>query len=85
MVPCTQRSSLKCSLLRSKAQYLALMKHSVNRLVRQHVKAAYSSLAVRHVAEQIDKLYWNAAEPLLQEDEAIDDIPRHDADLTLDE
>ncbi|KAI9663827.1 MAG: hypothetical protein M1821_007317 [Bathelium mastoideum] len=57
----------------------------VNRLLRQHVKAAYSALAIRHVAEQIDKLYWNAAEPSLQSDEAVDGIPRRDADLTLDE
>ncbi|KAF2231719.1 hypothetical protein EV356DRAFT_518271 [Viridothelium virens] len=56
-----------------------------NRLLRQHVKAAYSSLAIRHVAEQIDKLYWNAAEPLLEQGEISDDLPRRDADLTLDE
>ena len=57
----------------------------VNRLLRQHVKATYSSLAIRHVAEQIDKLYWNAAEPILQDDEVPDDIPKRNADLTLDE
>ena len=33
---------------------------SVNRLIRRHNKAVYSSLAVRHVAEQIDTLYWEA-------------------------
>lgn len=36
---------------------------SVNRQLRRHTKAAYSSLAVRHVAEQIDQLYWDAAAP----------------------
>lgn len=57
----------------------------VNRLLRQHVKAAYSSLAIRHVAEQIDRLYWNAAEPSLNNQDDPNDIPRRDADLTSDE
>lgn len=35
----------------------------MNRQVRRHTKAAYPTLAVRHVAEQIDRLYWDAGEP----------------------
>ncbi|GME48561.1 glutamyl-tRNA reductase [Neofusicoccum parvum] len=37
----------------------------VNRLVRRHNKSAYPSLAIRHVAEQIDALYWAAGAPPL--------------------
>ncbi|KAI9709279.1 MAG: hypothetical protein M1820_003399 [Bogoriella megaspora] len=57
----------------------------VNRILRQHVKATYSSLAIRHVAEQIDKLYWNAAEPAGDEEQGSSDVPRRDADLTHDD
>ncbi|KAF1815618.1 hypothetical protein P152DRAFT_455335 [Eremomyces bilateralis CBS 781.70] len=32
----------------------------VNRILRRHNKSVYSSLSIQHVAEQIDKLYWNA-------------------------
>ncbi|KAF2462264.1 kinetochore Sim4 complex subunit Fta4 [Lineolata rhizophorae] len=37
----------------------------VNRLLRRHTKAVYSTLAIRHVAEQINKLYWDAGAPQL--------------------
>ncbi|KAF9630426.1 hypothetical protein BFW01_g988 [Lasiodiplodia theobromae] len=37
----------------------------VNRLLRRHTKSAYPSLAIRHVAEQIDALYWAAGAPPL--------------------
>ncbi|OMP87790.1 hypothetical protein BK809_0007880 [Diplodia seriata] len=37
----------------------------VNRLLRRHTKSAYPSLAIRHVAEQIDALYWTAGAPPL--------------------
>ncbi|KAF2102576.1 hypothetical protein NA57DRAFT_25135, partial [Rhizodiscina lignyota] len=41
----------------------------LNRQVRRHNKAAYSSLAIRHVAEQIDKLYWVTGAPILFDDD----------------
>ncbi|KAF2758423.1 hypothetical protein EJ05DRAFT_510352 [Pseudovirgaria hyperparasitica] len=41
----------------------------VNRELRRHSKSAYSSLAIRAVAEQIDNLYWRSAEPDAHDDE----------------
>lgn len=35
----------------------------VNTIARHHNRAVYSSQALRHVAEQIDALYWAAAAP----------------------
>ena len=35
----------------------------MNQTLRQHNKAAYSSQAVRHVAEQLDALYMADTEP----------------------
>lgn len=46
--------------LRQKAVDEALYK--LNALIKQHNKRAYSAPAVRHVAEQIDALYWGSAE-----------------------
>ncbi|KAF4314649.1 glutamyl-tRNA reductase [Botryosphaeria dothidea] len=37
----------------------------VNRQVRRYNKSAYPSLAIRHVADQIDALYWAAGAPPL--------------------
>ncbi|KAK4144157.1 kinetochore Sim4 complex subunit Fta4 [Dichotomopilus funicola] len=34
----------------------------LNHRLQQHVKRAYAPQATRHVAEQIDRLYWDAAE-----------------------
>jgi len=34
----------------------------VNRRIREHGRDAWSSIAVRHKAEQIDWLYWNETE-----------------------
>lgn len=42
-----------------------LTQRVVNRLLRRHTKSAYPSLAIRHVAEQIDALYWAAGAPPL--------------------
>jgi hypothetical protein len=36
--------------------------HKLNTQLRKHNKLAYGPQATRHVAEQIDKLYWNAGE-----------------------
>lgn len=53
--------------------------------MRRHTKAAYSSLAVRHVAEQIDRLYWDAAATDLEHgdyEEPDDGVLRVGDDLT---
>lgn len=46
--------------LRQKAIDEALLK--LNTLLKNHNKAAYGPQALRHVAEQVDRLYWNAGE-----------------------
>ncbi|KAJ9638923.1 hypothetical protein H2201_004551 [Coniosporium apollinis] len=58
----------------------------VNRLLRRHTKSAYSSIAIRHVAEQIDKLYWEAGAPEFYADEtpSQNGVKQYD-DLTSDE
>ena len=55
---------------------------SVNRLLKRHAKIVYSTLAIRHVAEQIDKLYWQSAAPVESQDRAEDDVLRQGDDLT---
>ncbi|EON64039.1 hypothetical protein W97_03269 [Coniosporium apollinis CBS 100218] len=58
----------------------------VNRLLRRHSKSAYSSIAIRHIAEQIDKLYWEAGAPDPHADEALSQSGiTPDDDLTSDE
>ena len=58
-----------------------------NEKVRRHNKTVYDRIAIRHVAEQIDELYWQAAEPydLLDGELYGEDILRQDDDLTSDE
>lgn len=34
--------------------------YKLNRLLKQHNKLSYGPQALRHVAEQVDRLYWNA-------------------------
>lgn len=34
-----------------------------NRILRRHNKATYPAISIRHVAEQIDRLYWDATIP----------------------
>lgn len=47
----------------------------MNRLLRRHNKSVYSSLAIRHVTEQIDKLYWDSGAPAgRNEDEDEEDM-----------
>ncbi|RFU33326.1 hypothetical protein B7463_g3001, partial [Scytalidium lignicola] len=46
--------------LRERAVDEALYK--LNRLLREHNKLSYGPQATRHVAEQIDRLYWSAGE-----------------------
>ena len=46
--------------LRAKAIDDAL--HKLNAQLKKHNKLAYGPQATRHVAEQIDRLYWNAGE-----------------------
>lgn len=40
-----------------------LRSNIVNSIVRHHNRAAYSFQALRHVAEQIDRLYWASGAP----------------------
>ncbi|KAF1986888.1 hypothetical protein K402DRAFT_376895 [Aulographum hederae CBS 113979] len=58
---------------------IAEVTKEVNRLLRRHTKSAYSPLTIRHVAEQIDKLYWDAGAPDLFALE-IDDAAANDID-----
>ena len=46
----------------------------MNSLAREHHKTVYSSQAVRHVAEQIDALYWASGERAVRvaDDEALE-------------
>jgi hypothetical protein len=46
--------------LRQKAIDEAL--HKLNGLLKKHNKLSYGPQAQRHVAEQVDRLYWNAGE-----------------------
>jgi hypothetical protein len=55
------------SALPEKAIDDALFK--LNHRLQQHARRAYAPQATRHVAEQIDQLYWNAAEAASQRDE----------------
>ncbi|OCL13675.1 hypothetical protein AOQ84DRAFT_332231 [Glonium stellatum] len=66
----------------------------VNRRLRRHTKVAYGSLSIRHVAEQIDELYWSSAAPDLglqdseaeyDEEETISNVLRVGDNLRLDE
>lgn len=36
--------------------------HKLNVILKKHTKLRYASQAQRHVAEQVDRLYWNAGE-----------------------
>lgn len=61
--------------------------NAVNRVLRRHNKAVYSSLSIRHVAEQIEKLYWDAGAPTLDAHDVWDDDDalKEGDDLCLDE
>ena len=41
----------------------------LNHRLHQHSRRVYAPQATRHVAEQIDQLYWNAAEAAVRGDE----------------
>ncbi|KAH6649879.1 kinetochore Sim4 complex subunit Fta4 [Chaetomium tenue] len=41
----------------------------LNHRLQQHARRAYAPQATRHVAEQIEQLYWNAAEAAAERDE----------------
>ncbi|KAK4131317.1 hypothetical protein BT67DRAFT_388295, partial [Trichocladium antarcticum] len=41
----------------------------LNHRLQQHTRRVYAPQATRHVAEQIDQLYWNAAEAASQRDD----------------
>jgi hypothetical protein len=48
--------------------------YRVSHILQQHARRVYAPQATRHVAEQIDRLYWDAAERTLGEgEEEIDD------------
>jgi Kinetochore complex Fta4 of Sim4 subunit, or CENP-50 len=62
-----------------------LTDYKANLRLRRHNKSVYDSLAIRSIAEQIDSLYWNAAEPenpMFDADNADDDVIRKGDDLT---
>ncbi|KAL2264838.1 hypothetical protein VTJ83DRAFT_7348 [Remersonia thermophila] len=71
--------------LPEKAVHDALFK--LNHRLQQHARRVYPPQATRHVAEQIDRLYWNAAEAAVgggAEDDEGEDVEalRLGADLT---
>lgn len=59
------------SALPEKAVDDALFK--LNHRLQQHSRRVYAPQATRHVAEQIDQLYWNAAEAATQRDRDSDE------------
>lgn len=53
--------------------------HRLNALLKQHHRAVYTPQGVRHVAEQIDALYWGAGEGVREEtdvDVGVGDLSR---------
>lgn len=60
-------------------------RRTVNTIARHHKRAVYSSQALRHVAEQIDALYWAAAEPDGDEEAEGTDALEKGSDFTSDE
>jgi hypothetical protein len=40
----------------------------LNQLLQQHSRRVHAPQATRHVAEQIDRLYWDAAERYVEQD-----------------
>ncbi|MCJ1250935.1 hypothetical protein MMC30_008163 [Trapelia coarctata] len=55
--------------------------HKLNTLLRHHNRTVYSSQSLRHVAEQIDALFWEAGAPPLHCEDADPDTVDRDADL----
>jgi len=55
--------------------------HKLNTLIRHHNRIVYSSQSLRHVAEQIDALFWEAGAPPLHTEDADPDAVDRDADL----
>lgn len=45
----------------------------LNHTLQQHSRRVYAPQATRHVAEQIDRLYWNAGERAIARDGEADD------------
>jgi hypothetical protein len=43
----------------------------LNHRLQQHARRVYAPQATRHVAEQIDQLYWNAAEARVADDDGV--------------
>jgi hypothetical protein len=56
----TSNTTAEENALRQRAIDDALYK--LNGLLKKHNKLAYGPQATRHVAEQVDRLYWNAGE-----------------------
>lgn len=53
----------------------------VNTIVRHHNRTVYSAQAIRHVAEQIDALYWAAGAPDKHEGQLEDAAISEETDL----
>ncbi|KAI9705057.1 MAG: hypothetical protein M1836_006840 [Candelina mexicana] len=59
--------------------------YKLNTLHRRHTKSAYSSQPLRHVAEQIDRLYWEAGAPQQSSDANSIEILNKASDYTDEE
>ncbi|KAL9121059.1 MAG: hypothetical protein Q9187_002387 [Circinaria calcarea] len=55
--------------------------HKLNSIVRHHNRTVYSSQTIRHVAEQIDRLYWVSGEPDVHTGAAEDGLVGREVDL----
>lgn len=75
------REGLSCHLaseIRREAE-----KTTVNRLVRRHNQSVFSAVAVRHVAEQIDRLYWDNGAPELYDEGFDENLDGYDPTIRL--
>jgi hypothetical protein len=70
-IPSSYRPTSEENALRQKSIDTALLK--LNETIKKHSKLVYPSQAQRHVAEQIDKLYWQAG---AQDVGAVDGLER---------
>lgn len=72
--PVPEQGELKEKLVQEAVQKL-------NNIIRHHNRTVYSSQSLRHVAEQIDTLFWEAGAPPLHDDEIEEGDVDRDTDL----
>ena len=53
----------------------------MNSIIRHHNRTVYSSQTIRHVAEQIDRLYWVSGEPDVHSGEVDEGLVGREVDL----